>query len=104
MGRGRPLLDRGLPAQWLSVTDSWRLQGLAPLSVLLNRQGCLELREEPSPHPGQEHGWVLRATLCPLSHWQSVPGITETVIRWAASTLQGSGGHGRVPKTWLNRL
>lgn len=62
MGRGRPLLDRGLPAQWLSVTDSWRLQGLAPLSVLLNRQGCLELREEPSPHPGQEHGWVLRAS------------------------------------------
>lgn len=53
MEHGSPLLDRGLPAQWLFVTDSWRLRGLGPFSVLLNRQGCLELREESSPHPGQ---------------------------------------------------
>lgn len=47
MERGRPLLNRGLPAQWLFVTDSWRLQA------------CLELRAgRAAAAAGQEEGRV----------------------------------------------
>ena len=69
MERGRLLLNRGLPAQWLFVTGSRRLQA------------CLELRAGRVA-AGQEDGWVLRATHCPsLSRWQPVPGITKTIIK-----------------------
>lgn len=100
MERGRPFLNRGLPAQWLFVTGSQRLQA------------CLELWAGRVA-AGQEDGWVLRATHCPLlvplaacawhhGNCHQIDWFHAWAQEWLIPPAVHSAenwGHGRVPKT-----